>query len=84
MVDPALILAVAGTSSLGAVVTAARTLIRERFSPKKNQVVATLPHGEIVTVTITDSDGNTFKVSPTENEGKLMEKLVERHSDDAG
>ena len=81
-VDPAVILAVVGTSSAGAVITAAKALINERFKFKKTQAGVTAPQSGIVTITITDSDGNTFNVSPTASEGKLIEKLVERRPDD--
>ena len=83
-VDSLVILAVAGASSMGAVVTATKALIQERLRRKKTQVNVTSPHGEIVTITFTDSGGNTFNISPTEGEGKLLEKLVERHTDDQG
>jgi hypothetical protein len=81
-VDPAVILTVVGTSSLGAVFTAAKALVNERLKPKKTPAGVASPQGGIVAITITDSDGNTFDVSPTASEGKLIEKLVERRPND--
>lgn len=80
--DPVVILSVVGASSLGAVATAAKALISERLRPKKVEQVSLTPQSEIKFVTVTDADGNTFSVTPTESEGKLVEGLFEKHAAD--
>jgi hypothetical protein len=78
--NPVVILSVVGGSSIAAVATAVTALINERFRHHVVQQASVTPHGEIKIVTFTDSDGNTFQVTPTKSEGKLVEKLYEEHA----